>query len=184
MYNADKIYSFHLTEKGIKKYPYYNFEAQESSLAYANIYMIEHHLLKADKYYTTFENYYINKGLDFKESFTKAYYDYYELEERYDNIGPAHYFHQIIEMSNVKIKPDFKIASIDFIKSNVENKGYGKTILNKVEKFLIESGFKQIVIQLLDDNQRLIRFYKKAGYTFLENTKDYGYKCIFMYKNI
>lgn len=184
MYNADKIYSFQLTEDGIKRYPYYDFDNQESSLAYANIYMIEHQLLKVDEYYPTFENYYINKGFNFKESFTKAYYDYYELEERYDNPGPAHYFHQIMNMSDVEIKPGFKIASIDFIKSNVENKGHGKTILNKVEEFLKESDFKQIVIQLLDDNERLIRFYQKAGYQFLETIKDCGHKCLFMYKNI
>ena len=63
---------------------------------------------------------------------------YYELEERYDNPGPVHYFHQIIDMSDFDIKPGFKIASIDFIKSNVQNKGYGRIILNKTEEFLKE----------------------------------------------
>lgn len=183
MSNTDKIYSFHLTKKELKKYPYYNFDAQNSSLAYANIYMVEYDLLKANKYYPVFEEHYKNKGLCFKESFLKAYNDFYELEERYYNPGPEHYFYQIIEMSDIQVKPGFKIALIDFIKSNIENKGYGKIILNRIEEFLKESEFKQIVLQLLNDNEKLIRFYKKTGYKFLK-TKKCEHKCLFMYKNI
>lgn len=184
MYDADKVYSFHLSEEGIKTYPYFHYDMQEESLAYANIYMLDYDLLKDDNYYNEFEEYYINKGHNFKESFAKAYYDYYELEERYDNPGPVHYFHQIIDMSDFDIKPGFKIASIDFIKSNVQNKGYGRIILNKIEEFLKEYGFKTIAIQLLENSQKLINFYENAGFKHLKTIKDEHTNCLFMYKDI
>ncbi|MBQ9013084.1 MAG: GNAT family N-acetyltransferase [Bacilli bacterium] len=162
-YNADKVYSFHLTEVEIKQYPYFNFEEEQESLAYVNIYMLDYDLLKTEDYYTQFEKKYTDKGYSFKDSFIRAYYDYYNLDEYSCNPGPVYYFYQIANMSNIDIKPGFKIASIDFIKSNIKNKGYGTILLSKVEDFLKKSCFKTIVIQLLNNDEKLINFYKKAG---------------------
>ena len=186
MYNADKVYSFHLTETEIKQYPYFNYEEQDKSLAYANIYMLDYDLLKEEEYYAKFEKEYLGNGYSFKESFTKTYFDYYELEERLNDfhIIPQQYFHQIIAMSDIEINQGFKIASIDFIKSNIKNQGYGTIILNKTEDFLKECGFKTITLQLLKNNEKLINFYKKAGFKSLKTIKDKHTNCLFMYKDI
>ena len=184
MYNADKVYSFHLTKSEIKQYPYFNYEEQDKSLAYANIYMLDYDLLKTEEYYIEFEKFHQNEGLNFKDSFTKAYYDYYELEEYTYNPGPTHYFYQIMNMSSIPIKEGFKIASIDFIKSNIENQGYGTILLNKIEDFLKEHGFKTIALQLLNNNEKLINFYEKTGFKSLKTIKDKYTNCLFMYKDI
>jgi GNAT superfamily N-acetyltransferase len=185
-YKADKQYSFHFTKKGINKYEYFNEKEEANSLAYTNIYMIDYDLLKLEKYYVEIEQDYINKGYNFKESFTNAYEDYYELKERINEfyIIPQQYFHQIIDMSDIEINPGFKIASIDYIKSNIENKGYGTILLNEIENFLKENGFKTIAIQLLNNTEKLINFYKKNGFKELNTTKNIDTNCLFMYKNI
>lgn len=87
-------------------------------------------------------------------------------------------------MSDIEISPGFKIASIDYIKSNIENKGYGTILLNEVECFLKENGFKTMAIQLLNNTEKLIKFYKKFGFKELNTIKNIDTNCLFMCKNI
>ncbi len=50
------------------------------------------------------------------------------------------------------------------VSKNCRAKGYGKRLLNSMEKYLIESGCKDILIEVFGYNENASKFYEKNGY--------------------
>ena len=50
------------------------------------------------------------------------------------------------------------------VSKNCRAKGYGKILLNYMEKYLIESGCKDILLEVFGYNENAIKFYEKNGY--------------------
>ena len=57
---------------------------------------------------------------------------------------------------------------------NCQGKGYGKKLLNSMEKYLINNGCKDILIGVFGYNEKAIKFYEKNGYhtRLLDMTKN------------
>jgi len=50
------------------------------------------------------------------------------------------------------------------VKTEIQKKGYGKLLLNGLEKTTKERGIKRIFLQVHTSNQEVLGFYKKLGY--------------------
>ena len=52
------------------------------------------------------------------------------------------------------------------------NRGYGSMLYDYVEKEIIKRGYKKCILDVLEGNERAIRFYEKNGYYFTSKTEN------------
>ncbi len=50
------------------------------------------------------------------------------------------------------------------VKTNLQKKGYGKLLIDTLEKKIKERGIQRIFLQVHTSNQKVLGFYKKLGY--------------------
>lgn len=159
--------------------------------AYIKMFLLNYEELKQRPDYKSMEEANIefcnemNIRYDFKPIFTSSFSDwvscYYEECDLDDTYCPERYFEYIIKNSNIELKENFNIASIDFIEVNKKDKISGRMLLNKAEDMLRLFNIEEIILQLLEP--KLKDYYKKHNYKKLETINS---KCDaeFMYKKI
>lgn len=99
-----------------------------------------------------------------------------------DDFGsPERYLEYIITNTEIKLKEDFNIASINYINSNKKNCGNAKKLIFLSEELLKLLNIESIVIQLL--NPQLDIFYEKFNYQKLKlKESQYSKDNIYMQK--
>lgn len=159
--------------------------------SYIKLFLVNHKELKKYNPYKRQEDFYKeffkenNVDYSFTNLFSTSYNDY--SEELYEEIGmcsddtPNMQFNYIVKSTNLKLKEDFNIASINFIAANKENVGLGTEMMNLSLELLKCIGIEKIIIQLLKPSLR--KFYTKFDYVELKNINEKeGKELVFMEK--
>ena len=88
-------------------------------------------------------------------------------------------FGKEIGMLRGLFESDKKVLLADIDNRNYENHGVGSVLITRFEKICIDNGVKEIYGNLanvdLDHKDRLIHFYKKHGYSIVEENEEKCY---------